>query len=166
MLRWITGASTAGGWWLEVLLEPQSEAAEEPARALGGGGSRTRDLGGLGRREMQETRAGRERGTLRRLGEAGDLQRPADADLLVEDEPGELARAGELAGAAGEDDAAPGELVEAALLEPLADELESFFETRSDNADEKRLRHVIGRAVLFLADLRHRDRLALVGRRA
>ena len=39
----------------------------------------------------------------------GDAQRPADADLLVEQQPGELARSGQLAGTASEDDAAAGD---------------------------------------------------------
>src|SRR5690606_2342078 len=154
------------GKGLEVLLQPQPETAEEPAQAFGRASRRTGDLGALGKGEVQQPRACRECGALRGLGEAADLQRPADADLLVENESGELARAGELAGPAGKHDASPGELVEAALLEPVADELERLFEARSDDADEERLRHVIGVSFLLLADLRHRDRLAVVGGRA
>src|SRR5689334_23149062 len=103
---------------------------------------------------------------MHRFGEAAKLRRLSDADLLVENERGELARAGKLAGAAGEDDAASGELVEAAPLEALADEFERLLETRTDDADEQRLRHVVDLRVLLLADRRDGERLAVVGGRA
>ncbi len=90
-------------------------------------------------------------------------KRPADANLLVEDERGQLARARKLAGAAGQHDAAADDLVEARGFEPVAHQLEGLLEARRDDADEQRFRHVVGLAVIVLADLRHRDHLALVG---
>ena len=71
----------------------------------------------------------------------------------------------QLAGAAGQHDAAAGDLVEAARLEPVAHQLEGLLEARRDDADQQRFRHVIDVAVLLLADLRHGDHLALVERR-
>ena len=76
---------------------------------------------------------------------------------------GELAHAVQLAGAAGQHDAAAGELVEAASLEAVAHQLEGLLEARLDDADQHRFRHVVGVAVLLLADQRHGDHLALVG---
>ena len=126
---------------------------------------RARRFGALRQREMQQPGGGRKRRTVRRLGQPLDPHRPADPDLLVEDEPGEFARPVHLAGAAGQHDAAAGDLVAAARVEPVAHQLEGLLEARRDDADEQRFRHMADLAVFLFADLRHRDHLALVERR-
>src|SRR5215468_2370614 len=149
----------------EVLAEPVADAADEAVRLLARGTVRFRrlDVGldGVG----EEADAGGEGGAAGGLGEAADADRPAHADLLVEHHGGELARAGELAGAAGQHDAAAGDLVEAAGLEARAHQLEGLLEARLHDADEDRFRDRRRLRRVVLADLRHADHLALVGGR-
>src|SRR5712664_885316 len=114
----------------KVFLQPVTDAAEESGGRRAQGARLAWRLGTFGEREMQEPDAGREGRSPSRLGEPGDAQRPPDADLLVEDEAGELAGPRQLAGAAREHDAAAGDLVVAARLEAVAHQLEGLFEAR------------------------------------
>ena len=68
----------------------------------------------------------------------------------------------QLAGAASQHHAPAGDLVEAARFEPVANHLQGLLDPRGNDADEQRFRDVIDVAFVFLADLRHRDHLALV----
>src|SRR5215813_9591 len=149
----------------EVLAEPVADAADEAVRLHARGTVRFRSLDvgldGVG----EEADAGGEGGAAGGLGEAADADRAAHADLLVEHHGGELARAGELAGAAGQHDAAAGDLVEAAGLEARAHQLEGLLEARLHDADEDRFRDRRRLRRVVLADLRHADHLALVGGR-
>src|SRR5579885_2799803 len=149
----------------QILAQPVTDAPEAAEHAADRAALRPRRLGALAEREMQQPRRGRKGRAVRRFGEAREAQRAADADILVEDQRGQLAHPMKLAGAAGEDDAAAGDLVEAADLEAMAHQLEGLFQARRDDADEQRFRHVVDVAVLLFADLRHRDGFALVERR-
>src|SRR5947208_1907136 len=55
---------------------------------------------------------------MRRFGKPADARRTTDPNLLVEDQPGQLAGAVQLAGAAGQHHTAPGDLVEAERVDP------------------------------------------------
>ena len=59
-------------------------------------------------------------------------------------ERGQLARAGQLAAPPVSTTRRPGDLVEAASLEPVAHQLEDLFQPRLDDADQHRARHVVG----------------------
>src|SRR6266851_4419839 len=143
----------------KVLAQPLTNPAENPARRWA---RRQRRLGPLRQGEQQQSGGGRETRAVRRFGEPADPRRTPDPDLLVEDQPGQFAGAVQLAGAAGQHHPAAGDLVEAARFEPVAHHFEGLLDARRDDADQQRFRHVVDVAILFLADLRHRDRLALV----
>src|ERR1700730_2442566 len=123
-----------------------AEADEHAARLLGERAPPPRRFRALRKGEMDETGRSGESRSARRLGQPFNAKRSADANLLVENECGELARAWQLAGAAGQHDEAAGALVEAAVLEPVAHQLERLLEPRRDDADEERARHLVGLA--------------------
>src|SRR5262245_44771806 len=100
----------------EVLTEPMADAADEAVRLLANDAARPRQFGIHGDGIGEETGGGGEGRTAGRLGETADAQRPPHADLLIQHQRGQFAHARELAGAAGEHDAAAGDLIEAALL--------------------------------------------------
>src|SRR6266699_1168931 len=77
----------------KVFLQPVADAAENSGGRHAQRPRLARRLGALGECEMQEPDAGREGWAPGRFGEPGDAQRTADADLLVQDEAGELTRA-------------------------------------------------------------------------
>src|SRR5579872_3818469 len=149
----------------EILFEPQSHAAEEPRGRRGFAAPAADRLAGRQKGVHEQAGAGRERRSGDRVGEAVDAHGFAHAHLLVEDQGGEIAHAGELRGAAGQHDPTPREIVEAARLQTRADELEGLLDARLDYAGEDRLRHRVRVRMVFLADQRHVDHLALVGRR-
>src|SRR6185437_16781154 len=113
---------------------------------------------------MNEAGGRREGRSLRGFGKTFETRRPADANLFVENEPSQFARAGQLRGAAGQNNTAASDLVEARSFEAFAHQLEGLFEPWRDDADEQRFRHVVGVAVIFFADERNGDGLALVVR--
>ena len=80
---------------LEVLTDPMAEPADEAVRLLRQRAALPRDLGAFGKGEMDEPGRRGEGRAAGRLGEACDAQRPADANLLVENERRQLARARE-----------------------------------------------------------------------
>src|SRR5712671_2318670 len=143
----------------KILAQPLANSPENPA---GGQPRWMRRFGAFRHREQQQARSGRKGRAVRRFGKPLDARWPADPNLLVEDEPGQLAHAMQLAGAPGQYHAAAGDLVEAARLEPVAHHLERLLDAGRDDADQQGFRHVADMAVVFLAYLRHRDRLALV----
>src|SRR5262245_58697465 len=102
---------------LEVLPQPVPESADESVRRLDMQSTRTRMLDRDALRIGDQSRGDGEGRTVRRFGEAADSNRPAHADLLVEDELGELAHARELACGAGQHDASSRDLVEPTGLE-------------------------------------------------
>ena len=114
---------------------------------------------------MQKPRRGGEGRPGGRFGHAVDGQRPAHADLLFDNAAGQLADAGELAGAAGEHDAPPGNLVEAGLLEGVTNHLQRLFDARADDSDQHGAGNLTGLGVGILADPRHLDDLPVVRRR-
>ena len=69
---------------------------------------------------------------------------------------GELGQAGELAGAAGEDDASARLRRERRGREAVAHHFENFFDARLDDAHELRARHELRRLALVVADRRQR----------
>ena len=71
-----------------------AEAAQDAAGHFGQGAPPPRRLSAFGEGEMDEAGGGRERRSAGRFGQPADAERAADADLLVEDERGEFARAG------------------------------------------------------------------------
>src|SRR6185437_15570901 len=148
----------------EIFTQPTSNTVEQAVRVRPLGSSRRTDLGlppnGVGDESGRSGKGGAGSG----FGQAGDPDRPAHADLLVEYELRKLARSGELRGAAGEDDPPAGELVEAARFQARAYQLEGFFQPGLDDADQDRLGDLVGLARAILADLRHVDEFALVGR--
>ena len=105
----------------KILAQPLANSPENPA---GGQPRRMRRFGAFRHREQQQARSGRKRRAVRRFGKPLDACRPADPNLLVEDEPGQLAHAMQLAGAAGQYHAAAGDLVVAARLEADLEELD------------------------------------------
>src|SRR6185437_5910780 len=112
-----------------------------------------RGLGPLRHREMEKPRGRRKGRSVRRFGKPADMQRAADPDLFVEDQRGQFTYTMKLAGASGQHDATPGELVEAAELKPVAHEFEGLLDARGDDADEKRFGNMVDVPVLFLTDL-------------
>src|SRR5205823_4873969 len=84
----------------QIFAQPLADAAENPP---GREPCRMRRFGALGHREQQQARRGGEGRAVRRFGEPLDARRPADPDLFVENESGELAHAMQLAGAKGVD---------------------------------------------------------------
>src|SRR5262249_18815629 len=90
--------------------------------------------------------------------------RAANADLAVKHRARDLVGAGELARAAGQNDAARRRFRQAALLDHRTHELERFLDARLDDADEEALRHVVGRPFFRRADLRYVEHRAIVAR--
>src|SRR3984893_10025038 len=114
---------------------------------------------------MQEPGSGRKGRAAGRLGQSGDALRPADPDLFVEDQSGNVACPVQLTGAAGQHDAPARDLVEPARLQPIADELKGLLDARRNDPDEQRFRHMIDVPLFLLADLRDGNHLALVSAR-
>src|SRR6185312_13813998 len=148
-----------------VFSKPSPQAENPPVRQSDGIAQRAGRFGLFRKREMHQAGGRREGGAGGRRRQPGDAARHADTDLLVEDQRGEFAHAGELARAARQHDAAARQFVEAGTVEPVAHHVECLFEARRDDPHEIGFRYAVGRRVLVVADLRHRDHLALVGRR-
>src|SRR3546814_20516580 len=89
---WAKGAGRS-----EVFTEPMTEPADQAVRLRRLGAPRPGLLGLGMERVIQKSGAGGEGRARGRLGQAGDADRAAHADLLVEHQGGELAHAGELA---------------------------------------------------------------------
>src|SRR5215470_4004906 len=151
-----------GGRVLNVLTYPHAEAAEEAVRLLRERGTLPQGLGPLRKCELNQAGARGERRPACGLGEPGDAQGLADANLLVENQSRELAHAGELRRSTREHDSAARHLVEAARLEGVPHELEGFLDPGRDDTEQDRLRHVRDLAVFLFAHLGHRYGLALV----
>src|SRR5229473_6293477 len=143
----------------KILAQPLPDPAEHP---VGRAARRARRFGTLGHGKKEEPRRGRKRRAVGRFGEALDAGRPADPDLLVENEAGQFAHPMQLTGAAGQHDTPSGDLVAAARFQPLLNELECFLDARGDDADEQRFGHMVDMAVFVFADLRNGDHFALV----
>ena len=84
----------------------------------------------------QQAGGDREGRPLGRLRQPGDAERPADADRPVEDARGELRQAGELAGAAGQDDARARLGRERRSREAVAHHFQNFLDARLDDAHQ------------------------------
>src|SRR4030088_1629432 len=123
----------------QIFAQPLADSTENSAGREPRG---MRRFGALGHREEQQARRGGEGGAVRRFGEPLDARRSPDPDLLVENEPGELAHAMQLAGAAGQPHAAAGNLVKAARLKPVSHHLEGLLDTRRDDADQEGFRYM------------------------
>src|SRR5271154_6926136 len=129
-LRLAKGGKTGMRMHSNVFTNPASDSAEQAAWLLR---ARLPALGGFdafGESEMDQTCGGGEGRSPGRLGQPLDAQRAADADLLVENVAGQLARARQLAGAAGQHHAAPGRLVEARGGETVAHQLAGLLHAR------------------------------------
>src|SRR5215470_14686508 len=122
-----------------------------------------RHLGTLGQAKVKQSRGGSKRRSAGRFSEAGYPLRAPNAHLLVKYQSGELADAVQLTSPSSQDNPSACDLVEPAGLQTVANELKGFLDTRSDNADEQGFWHVIDMALVFFADLRDGDHLALVG---
>src|SRR3546814_7030293 len=116
----------------EIVTEPSSQSAPEAARRLLVHGAAQDEVALVAHRVGEQPGGGREGRPAGGLGQAVNGQRPAHADLLVENELRQLADALELASAAGQDHATAGDLVEAARLQARADELENLLHSRLD----------------------------------
>src|SRR5215467_9231551 len=114
---------------------------------------------------MQKPGGGRKSRSAGRFRQAGNVLRPSDPNLFVEDQRRELPRSVELTRTAGQYDPAAGDLVEPAGLQTIAHELERLLDSWRDNSNEQGFGHVIDLAVVLLTDLRNGDHLALVGAR-
>src|SRR5215469_5243239 len=99
---------------LKILLQPVSESAEESVRCICMHATRPRLLRRDALRIGDQARRDTEGRTVRRFRESADADRPAHANLLVEDQLRELAHARQLARPAGEHDPPARDLVEAA----------------------------------------------------
>src|SRR6516225_5585625 len=106
--HWLFGTSCPP---LEILLQPVSESAEEAVRCIRMHATRPRLFRRDALRIGDQARRDTEGRPVRRFRETADADRPAHANLLVEDELGELAHAGELACSPGEHDPPPRDLV-------------------------------------------------------
>src|SRR5262249_15832373 len=117
-------------------------------------------VGGL--RVDEQSRRRRKRWPLGFFRQPGNAERAADANRATEDLRGELDQAGELAGAAGQDDAPARLRGERRSREPVANHFEDLLDARPDNADQLRARDELGRLVLVAIDRGYRDHVALV----
>src|SRR5271166_4854178 len=114
---------------------------------------------------MQEADGRRKRRAPRRFGQARNPLRPADSNLLVEDQSGKLTYPMQLTSPTGQHHAAARDFVKAAGLETIAHQLKGLFDARRNDPDKQRFRHVIDMTLILFADLWDSDRLALVGTR-
>ena len=79
--------------------------------------------------------------------------------------PRRLGQAVELAGAAGQHQAPAEQRGEAGRIQPVADEFQDFVDARLDDPGQRRARHLVRHVVLVVVERRHRQQVALVGRR-
>src|SRR3984885_9385399 len=99
---------------------------------------------------------------LGRVRQSGNAERPADSNRPAEHARGQIRQAGELAGAAREDDAAARLGREGRSCQPVAHHFQNFFDARLDDADQRRPRDELRGLALVLACRRHRDHVAFV----
>ena len=107
--------------------------------------------------------------TVAKAGPDAESGRPRSAigrprrTCLFEDAARQIARAGELTGAAGQHHARAGGVREAGAVQSLLHHLERFFQPRPNDVDHHAARH-FGELMILLTDPRHRQHVALVVR--
>ena len=85
--------------------------------------------------------------------------------MFIKNICGQFRYALKLAGAAGEDNPPPGDLVIACNLQSSAEHFEGFFQPGADDADQHRARHMIGLVAIFFAHQWDVNNFAVIGAR-
>src|ERR1700745_3814018 len=110
----------------------------------------------------EEPGRGRKGWPLCLLRKLGDAERPSDSRRTAEHVPGEIDKARELGGTAGEDYPSARLGRKGGCGEPVANHFENFFHPRFDDAHQLRPRHELRRSMIVLLERRDRDHIAFV----
>src|SRR5579862_4774507 len=148
----------------ETLAKPSSDSGEIAARTCLGISPAARfemfEMRGL--RINKESCRDSEGRTLGGVRQSGNAKRPSDAYRPAENASGKIGQSGELARAAGQDDAAALLRREGGRGKPVAHHFKDFFDPRLDDRHQRRARDELGLFALVVVDRRHRDHVALV----
>src|SRR5882757_1800682 len=145
---------------LKIFPNPTANATNSTCRRLDSG--RRRLNGGVMlKRKGQQTGGSGKCRPAGRIRESCKAQRCTGTHFLVENCRRNLWNTIELAASADQDGPSAGQLIHTARLQTAAHEFERLLDTRADDADQNRARHVVGARGFLLADQRHVDDVVL-----